>query len=76
MTAARPRLASVLLLVARWSTNLNVIFITSDVRRTAMIEDESIRSFFHKIKSTNNDIKEFTLTQSNQITSYIRIGWI
>ena len=40
MTAARPRLASVLVVVARWSTNLDVIFIISDVRCTTMFEDE------------------------------------
>ena len=40
MTAARPRLASVLVLVARWSMDLDVIFIISDVRCTAIIEDE------------------------------------
>ena len=39
MTAARLRLASVLVVVARWSTNLDVIFISS-IRCTAMIEDE------------------------------------
>ena len=40
MTAARLRLASVLVVVARWSTDLDVIFIISGVRCTAMIEDE------------------------------------
>ena len=40
MTAARLRLASVLVVVARWSTDLGVIFIISGVRCTAMIEDE------------------------------------
>ena len=40
MTAARLRLASVLVVVARWSMNLDVIFIISGVRCTAMIEDE------------------------------------
>ena len=40
MTAARLRLASVLVVVARWSTNLGVIFIISSIRCTAMIEDE------------------------------------
>ena len=40
MTAAHLRLASVLVVVVRWSTNLNVIFIISSVRCTAMIEDE------------------------------------
>ena len=47
MTAARLRLASVLVVVARWSTDLDVIFIY-DVRCTAMIEDEWIGSFFAK----------------------------
>ena len=40
MTAARLRLASVLVVVARWSTDLDVIFIISSARCTAMIEDE------------------------------------
>ena len=40
MTAARLRLASVLVVVARWSTNLDVIFIISGIRCTAIIEDE------------------------------------
>ena len=40
MTAARLRLAVVLVVVTRWSTDLDVIFIISDVRCTAMIEDE------------------------------------
>ena len=40
MTAARLWLASVLVVVARWSTDLNVIFIISGIRCTAMIEDE------------------------------------
>ena len=39
MTAARLRLTSVLVVVARWSVNLDVIFI-SGIRCTAMIEDE------------------------------------
>ena len=39
MTAARLRVASVLVIVVRWSTNLDVIFISS-IRCTAMIEDE------------------------------------
>lgn len=39
MTAARLRLASVLVVVARWFTNLDVIFI-SGIRCTVMIEDE------------------------------------
>ena len=40
MMAARLRLAPVLVVIARWSTNLDVIFIISGVRCTAMIEDE------------------------------------
>ena len=40
MTAARLRLASVLVVVARWFTDLDVIFIISSVRCTIMIEDE------------------------------------
>ena len=39
MMAARLRLASVLVVVTRWSTDLDVIFI-SGVRCTAMIEDK------------------------------------
>ena len=40
MTAARLRLASVFVVVARWSTDLDVIFIISRVHCTTMIEDE------------------------------------
>ena len=40
MTAARLRFASVLVVVARWSTDLDVIFIISGVRCIAMIKDE------------------------------------
>ena len=40
MMAARPRLASVLVVVARWSVNLDVIFIISGVHCTVVIEDE------------------------------------
>ena len=40
MTAARLQPASVLVVIARWSTDLDVIFIIFDVRCTAMIEDE------------------------------------
>ena len=40
MTAARLRLASVIVVVARWSTDLDVIFIISSVRCTAKIEDK------------------------------------
>ena len=39
MTAARLRLASVLVVVARWSMILDIIFI-SGIHCTAMIEDE------------------------------------
>ena len=39
-TAARLRLASVLVVVARWSTDLNVIFIISSVRCITMIKGE------------------------------------
>ena len=41
MMAARLRLASVLVVVARWSTDLDVIFISA-ICCTAMIEDEYI----------------------------------
>jgi hypothetical protein len=40
MTAACLRLASVLVVVARWSTDLDVIFTISSVRCTNMIENE------------------------------------
>jgi hypothetical protein len=41
MTAARLRLASVLVVVARWSTDLDVIFIIStSVHCTTMFEDK------------------------------------
>ena len=40
MTVARLLLASVLIVVARWSTDLDVIFITSSVHCSTMIEDE------------------------------------
>ena len=40
MTAARLRLASVLVVIARWFMNLDVIFIISGVHCTVMIEDE------------------------------------
>ena len=39
MTAACLRLASVLELAARWSTDLDVFFIISSVRCTTPIED-------------------------------------
>ena len=40
MTAVHLRLASVLIVVARWYMDLDVIFITSGIRCAAMIEDE------------------------------------
>ena len=40
MTAARLQLASVLVVVARWSTDLDVIFDIFSVRCTSMIENE------------------------------------
>ena len=40
MTAARLRLASVFVVVARWSTDLDVISIISSIRCTTMFEDE------------------------------------
>lgn len=40
MTAAQLRLALVLVVIARWSSNLDVIFIISSFRCTTMIEDE------------------------------------
>ena len=45
MTAARLRLASVLVVVARWSMDLDIIFFIFGVRCIAMIEDEYIGSF-------------------------------
>ena len=40
MTAARLRLVSVIVVVARWSTDLDVIFIIFGIRCTAMTQDE------------------------------------
>ena len=40
MTAAHLRLASVFVVVARWSTDLDVMFIISGVHCFVMIEDE------------------------------------
>ena len=40
MTAALLRIVLVLVVVARWSMNLDVIFIISGIHCTAMIEDE------------------------------------
>ena len=42
MMVARLRLPPVLVVVARWSTDMVVIFITSVVLCTAMIEDENM----------------------------------
>ena len=48
MMAARLRLASVLVVGVRWSTDLDVISIISGIRCTAMIEDEYIKNFLAK----------------------------
>ena len=40
MTGARLRLASMLVVIARWSTDLDVIFIISGIRCTTMIDDD------------------------------------
>ena len=48
MTTARLQLALVLVVVARWSTDLDVVFIISSVRCTIMIENEEIESFLCK----------------------------
>ena len=40
MTAARLRLASVMIVFARWFMDLDVIFIISGIHCTAMVEDE------------------------------------
>ena len=40
MMVVRVPLISVLIVVARWFTDLDIIFIISDVRYTIMIEDE------------------------------------
>ena len=40
MTAARLRLDSMLVVVARWSTDLDIIFIISVVHCVAMVEEE------------------------------------
>ena len=48
MTAARLRLAPVLVVIARWSMDMVVIFITSVVLCTDMIEGEQIGSFSQK----------------------------
>ena len=57
MTAARLQLASVLVVVARWSMDLDVIFI-SGVRCTAMIKDEYIESFLEKEEDKHNSSKK------------------
>ena len=51
--ATRLRLASVLVVVARWSTEFDAIFIISGVRSIAMIEDGYFRLEFSREK---NDI--------------------
>ena len=51
MTAPRLRLGSVLVVVTRCSTNLDVISIISGIRCTAMIEDEQIGKFLVKKKN-------------------------
>ena len=45
MTAACLRLASVMVVVARWSTDLDVIPIITGIRCTAMIKNEWIGGF-------------------------------
>ena len=45
MTAARLQIASVLAVVTRWYTDLDVIFIISYVCCTALIENEYIGCF-------------------------------
>ena len=45
MLAARLRLASVPVVIVRWSTDLDVFFIISGVPCIVMIEDEQIESF-------------------------------
>ena len=55
MTAARLRFVSVLVVITRWSIDLDVIFIISSVRCTAMIE--YYRSKLSGKKITNNFTK-------------------
>jgi hypothetical protein len=50
MTVVRLQLASVLVVVARWSRDLDVIFFISSVCCIVMIEDEYIESFLGKKK--------------------------
>ena len=59
MTAARLRLASMLVAVARWSTDLDAIFIISSVRCTTMIKDEYIGSFSRKKKVGASDCARY-----------------
>ena len=49
ITAAHIRLARVLVVVSRWSIDMNVIFVTSCVLCTAMLFDKYIKSFPQKI---------------------------
>ena len=48
MTAARLRLASVLVIVARWSTNMDVFFIISGVCCIAMMKNNRLEVFLQK----------------------------
>ena len=64
MTVACLQLASVFLVIGRWSMDLDVIFIISGVRCIVMIGDEYIESF-HK--------KTFPLKQSTQTKQEILI---
>ena len=57
MTAVCLWLASVLAVVGRWSTDLDVIFIIYDVHCTVMIEDKQIDSFLAK-KAIKIDTKQ------------------
>ena len=69
MTVARLRLASVLVVVARWSTDLDVIFI-SGVYCTAMIEDGYIESFSEKnIKQRKSRLKPGEGRGSNEVVT-------
>lgn len=58
MMAARLRLASVFVVVARWSTDLNVIFIISDVRCTAMIKMNRLEVF---LKEKNTELNQYAI---------------
>ena len=48
MTVARLHLARVIVVVARWLMDLDVVFVTSSVLFVAMMFDEWIRSFHPK----------------------------